>query len=116
MKSKHLPRERNQSGTRSGRTSLRRHLFRQANMETPADPGNGCSRFMRPESRHRRARTTFATPVPATLQTPAAQVRQRNCRISKKLSPVAGPQLMTLRQVDSLQMEALARAKKTGEP
>ena len=43
------------------------------------------------------------------------QIQRRNCRISKKRSPVTGPHLMILRPVACLQPEALVRAKKTGE-
>jgi hypothetical protein len=44
-RSKRQPPERNPPGTRSGQTSRPPHLFRLGNMATPADPGNGCSRF-----------------------------------------------------------------------
>ena len=57
------------------------HLFRLGNMETPADPGNGCSRS-RYES-HDNAQQDRHRPIPKTTWQRILQILLRNCRVSK---------------------------------
>ena len=61
-------------------------------------------------------RATFMRQTRGTIERRVRRIQRRNCRISKKRSPVTGPHLMTLRPVARRQTEAPALVKRTGEP